>query len=403
MEFQKLIRMGKKKIMLLGCSHAELPFVYLLKEMGYYVATVGNDENGLSHKFSDEKVLIDFSDYLSCENYFITNNFNLIFPGCNDFCLFTAVYINDKYQCINLDNKETTGKIHYKNEFRKICSNLQLHAPKAQEFNEVVKAINYCKDKIYNKTDLIIKPVDLTGGKGIEKINDISKVEGIIEKAFELSRQKKVVIEEFLTGTNHGFTSFIVNHKIVWYYCDEEYNYLDPYSVSGTSFPIEIKKNCLKILINDLEILSNELQLKDGLLHVQFKLVDDIPYLIEIMRRPPGDLYPYFVESAGYDFYTKTIIDGFLGNAINTNFFQTNNYYARHCIKGYKEGKIKNVHFNNELSKHMIKNQNLWFDGMFLKNYLTQKLAIIFLKFENKDQADTFNNNLYKFVQIEYY
>lgn len=53
--------------------------------------------------------------------------------------------------------------------------------------------------------------------------------------AFSISKAKKVVIEEFIEGTNHGLSCILINGKIQFHFCDNEHYYINKYMVSGAS------------------------------------------------------------------------------------------------------------------------------------------------------------------------
>jgi hypothetical protein len=390
------------KVLVAGGGHAEIPLIKELKNRGFFVGTVGNNRDGLGHQLADENFFIDFSNAELVNKVFIDEGYNLVIPGCNDFSMITASYVAEKNSIGNLDSLEITNKIHLKNEFRKVCKELELKAPSAISFDNYENALEYIQN-IVNRP-MLIKPVDLTGGKGISKISNSSDAENQLKLAFERSKIKKVVIEDFIEGSNHGFTSFIVDGNIKWYFNDDEYYYLDNYSVAGTSFPGSSKQSTLELLIGDLEKLAKHLELKDGLMHVQYIDNEGVPYIVEVMRRPPGDLYPNFVEEALYPQYTLSIIDGYVGNGlmISKNKSSTG-FYARHCIKGFKSGLVKRIKYSNELKKYIVRGFDIWDNNQYLEDFLTQKLSIIILKFDNHQMAVEMNNNLYKHIEVIYH
>ena len=73
--------------------------------------------------------------------------------------------------------------------------------------------------------------------------------------------------------------------------------------VSGASSPSSVPKSAEEKLCKDSEKIAELLGLVDGIFHVQFILKDGVPIIIEICRRPPGDLYVKLVKYAtGVDY-----------------------------------------------------------------------------------------------------
>ena len=393
-----------KKVLIIGGSHAEIPLIRELKSRDYFVGTVGNNIDGLGHKLADSNEFIDFSNKELIFDYFERERFDFVIPGCNDFAMITAVYIAEKKNIGNFDSLEISQRIHLKNNFRKICLELNLNSPKASSFNNLNDALSYVKQEISKDVSLIVKPIDLTGGKGISKISYNDNYQILIENAFNRSKTKKIVIEEFVTGTNHGFSCFLIDNKIDWFFWDNEYYYIDNYSVAGTSFPGRSTNRTLMELKIQLEKLSFSLGLVDGLLHVQYIDNDGLPFIVEVMRRPPGDLYLNFVEESNLINYTKLIIDCFLGIKIKDFLIKDDGfYYARHCVKGSKKGIIKKIKYSKLLKPYILKGFDIWDNNQYLEDFLTQKLSIIILKFESFDEANEINSNLYKYIDVQYH
>jgi predicted ATP-grasp superfamily ATP-dependent carboligase len=394
-----------KKVLIVGGGHAELPLIRELKSHGYFVGTVGNNKDGLGHKIADSTEFLDFSNEALINDYFRNNCFDFVVPGCNDFAMITAAYIAEKNNIGNFDSLELTTKLHHKNSFREICRDLNLNSPKAESFNNVEEAISYVEKEFSFEKSLIVKPIDLTGGKGISKITRTDDYKLLLTNAFNRSKVKTIVIEDFIDGTNHGFSCFVINNKIDWFFWDNEYYYIDNYSVAGTSYPGSSSEQTLLELKNQLEKLSFNLGLADGLLHVQYIDNNGKPFIVEVMRRPPGDLYLNFVEESSLTNYTKLIIDFFIDKSIYPQFSikKDNFYYARHCVKGFKKGIVKRIKYSKELKPYILKGFDIWDNNQYLEDFLTQKLSIILLKFDNIELANEFNNNLYKYIDVQYH
>ena len=396
-----------KKVLVVGGSHAEIPIIQNLIDRGFYVITIGNNKDGLGHRIANRTEYIDFSDHVKVNEFFCAEKMDYVIPGCNDFAMLSAAYVAEMHNVGNFDSYEVTKQLHQKDSFRGLCAQYNLSAPQARSFKNTEDALTFLEANIRENKSFIVKPIDLTGGKGISKIikgDDYSK---IIDKAINRSRVKTIVIEDFIDGQNHGFSCFIINQKIVWYFWDDEYYYLDNYSVAGTSYPGSSTPETLQKLIKDLEVISSKLQLKDGLLHVQYIDNNGTPFIVEVMRRPPGDLYLSFVENSRLLNYTELIVGFYLNEKLTKEAFKEIDEkgftYARHCIKGYKVGRIKKIKYSPEIKPFIIKGFNVWDSSLYLEDYLTQKLSIIILKIGDADKAKEINNNLYKYIDVSYY
>ncbi|NIV10430.1 MAG: phosphoribosylglycinamide synthetase, partial [Aliifodinibius sp.] len=73
---------------------------------------------------------------------------------------------------------------------------------------------------------------------------------------------------------------------------------MNPYLVSAASTPGIVPENAVKDLCRQSEKIAALLSLGTGIFHIQFILKENKPYVIEICRRAPGDLYVSLVKHA---------------------------------------------------------------------------------------------------------
>ena len=136
---------------------------------------------------------------------------------------------------------------------------------------------------------IIVKPVDLTGGKGIHRAANIEEARAAYKDACSRTRQDHIVVEEFVQGTNHGFSAMLVKGKVAFAFADNEQYYINKYMVSGANAPGTSGSETLAKLRDYSERIARELNLVDGILHIQYiERPDGTPVIIEICRRPPG-------------------------------------------------------------------------------------------------------------------
>lgn len=389
-----------KKLLILGGGHSEIPLVKSAKKLGFYVITTGNRRDDLGHKYSDEYVNGDFSDKKEMLELVEKLNVDAISPCANDFSALSCSYIADRLGFTEYDSYEISKIIHHKDLFREFSQKNNLSSPRSKSFRNIEDVISQLKDFNF---PIIIKPVDLSGGKGVTKIKqmDFNKVNEAVKKALDLSKEKRVVIEEFIEGTNHGFSTFLRDGKIVFYFCDNEHYFKNKFMVSGASAPGDVPQSAIEKLIDESQKMASILNLKDGIFHIQFILKNDIPYIIEVCRRPPGDLYIDFVKYATGVDYPEYIIRSFSGMGINDLARQNpKEYITRHCVMGDKNGIIKNIIFDNSIKNNIIDKFMWWEEGDKIIDFMTYKAGIVFLKFDSKKEADEKIEKLNELIRI---
>lgn len=392
--------MDSMKVLITGGSHAEIPLIKALHKLGYYVITTGSNYDGWGHAEGDEYVRGDFSDREFICNLAMEKGVCGIVSGCNDYAYMSTAYASEKLKLPGHDTVEVSRIIHHKDLFREKLRNIGIKTPVSIVCRNLSEAIDAARKIGY---PCMVKSVDLTGGKGIRKCADEMELTAAMEESLAWTREDHIIVEEYVAGENHGFTCLIKENRVVFSFLDDEQYYRNPYLVSGACGP-SARQDVIGTLIRDIEKLSGNLNLKDGLFHVQIIIdKEGYPVMIDPCRRAPGDLYIKLVNySAGID-YGMEIVKAELGLGISDRYDIESSYIARECIMSNREGIYKRVNFSNEVNKYII-DKFIWLrPGDNFANSMTYKAGIVFLKFDTYDEMRKVADNFHDLVRIEYY
>ena len=391
-----------KKILLLGGSHAEIPLIQAAHELGWYVITTGNNRDGLGHAYADKNVFEDFSDHEKMLALAKAEGVDRVCSGCNDFALLSTAYVCEKLGLPGHDSYETSLEIHHKDRYRALAMRLNIPTPKAlsvhnaKEFEIALQTLTF---------PVIVKPVDLTGGKGVHRADNAEEARAAYANALSRTRKDYVVVEEFVVGTNHGFSAYLQNQKITFYFADNEQYFLNKYMVSGANTPTTTSAHGQKLLCEYSERIAKELKLVDGILHIQYiEKSDGTPVIIEICRRPPGDLYIKFVQYATGVDYPKMLIQAETGEActeILPSLGTPPKPFLRHCIMAAQKGTVQDVTFAPELQKNIVE-KFLWYKkGESITDPLYYKAGIVFMKFTSPEEMQTLTEKMTDLVKVQ--
>jgi biotin carboxylase len=387
-----------KKMLIGGGGYAEIPLIRAAKRQGYHVITTGNRPEDLGHRYADEYHMEDFSDCEAIAALGKKLGIEAIVPGCNDFSAISCAYTAEKMNLPGHDSFQTCQTLHHKDRYRSFAERNQVRTPSAEMFTNADDAIS-CS---YGRTlPLMVKPVDLTGGKGIHKITQKREIEDCVHNALNSSRAKRIVIEEFVDGSHHGFSSFIRDGKLAFYFIDNEYYFVNQYLVSGASTPSLITEQAELDICQQMEKIARELNLKDGLMHAQFILQGERPVIIEICRRPPGDLYIDLVRHATDLNYADWIVRGFSGqDCSKLRQEPIKNYTLRHCIMGRAKGTLKEVVYHDQIRDNIV-DQYVWYKrGDKVENELVHKHGIVFLQFESLEEMHYKSKRMQNLIEV---
>lgn len=405
----------QKKLLLLGGGHAEIPLIQAAQSLGWYVITTGNDRKGLGHPYADKNVFVNYSDKDAMLELAKNEGVQAVCSGCNDFALLSTVYVCEKLGLPGHDSYATSLEIHHKDKYRALATRLSIPTPRALVIPTSAGAAgNNCAEfdaAIAQLTfPIIVKPVDLTGGKGIHRVANADEAREAYKDACCRTRQDHIVVEEFVQGSNHGFSAMLVKGKVAFAFSDNEQYYINKYMVSGANSPSSSSDKTLAMLREYSERIAQELHLVDGILHIQYiERADGIPIIIEICRRPPGDLYIKFVKYATGIDYPKFIVQAETGEDISgIADAPTQGFWLRHCIMAnYQAGEnncsgtVRDVTFAPEIQGNIVE-KFLWYKpGEVITDKLTYKAGIVFFKFDTLTEMQDKTARMTELAKIE--
>lgn len=394
----------KKKILIAGSGHGDIPLIVAAQNLGFYVITTGNQPdgpNGLGIEYSDEYYCEDYSNKERMLELAKKLEIDAICPCTNDFSAISTAYVAEKLDLPGHDSYETTLKLHHKDQFRQFALENNIPSPFAKSYNNIKNALNSI-----NKYEfpLIVKPIDMSGGKGVSKITSKTEYKKAVKDAFSISRANRIVIEEYVEGTQHSFSAFLRDGKVVFHYGDNEYSHWNPYFVSTSSTPALVSEKVNKRLIEISEKISTLLSLSTGVFHIQYLLTDNGLKIIEITRRCPGDLYTYPVNySTGID-YAKWIVKAAAGmdcSELNYSPSKRKGYFIRHCVMSPESGKVTDIIFDKSIKDKIIEKFMWWEKGDLIENVMTTKLGIVFFQFDSLEEMKDKTRKINELIKVQ--
>ncbi len=298
-------------VLLIGSSFSAMPMLFDLKKRGARVIVVGKHQTDPCHAYGDASIYIDYSDPDALLNVCRAHDFAGIVPSCNDYAYVAAAKVAAKLGYKGFDSVEITEILHEKDRFRQFCTTINVPTP--QLLDEVTHTNHVHTYDI--DVPVLVKPVDSFSGRGIEKVHHPETLPNAIQRALTQSRAGRAVLEEFVEGRLHSHTAFVANGQVVWHDMVDEFCEVYPYQVDRSTYPSRLPQSMRTSVHNSVCALVRALDMADGLLHTQFIAAQEQFWIIECMRRCPGDLYGHhFYFAEGRD-YAHAYVSPFLGIA----------------------------------------------------------------------------------------
>lgn len=386
-----------KRLLILNGSLSELTLIDKAKELGYYVITSGNNPKLIGHSHADEYIEADYSNKEAILKIVKEHNIDRIVSCANDFGVITAAYVAEQMGWPGHDTYENANILHQKDLFKEFIQRLGLRAPYSVPFDSKEDAIEYIKTAEY---PIIVKATDLTGGKGILKAENIEEAEFAIENAFNRSRAKHIVIEPYIVGDQQTIHTFIKDKKVVSSVSNDCFSPINPYLIQAELFPARGIDDIQAELYDSIEKICNELNLVDGMLTLQYIVKDGKPYIIELMRRALGNQYLTVANVMNGFPWDEALIRAETGMDLSVLKSEPPKakFAGHHGIMARRNGVLKSYTIPDDIKSHIFQTIEMLQPGERLEDYMNERVAYIYYKYDNYDEAleavRHFNDNI---------
>ena len=299
-----------KKVLMLGGS---LYQVYAIKEavrLGYYVLSCDYLPNNPGHRYAHEYYDVSTTDKNAVLELAKRLQVDGIVAYASDPAAPTAAYVCEKlglptspYRSVEILSK--------KDLFRRFLADNGFNVPKAQGFSSYEEALSMVDNF---KLPVMIKPVDSSGSKGINKMTDVSQLKAFVDDALSYSRDKRFLIEEFIEKKGYQISgdAFSVEGKLVFHCFGNEYyssKVSKDFAPLGECWPFLMDDSIVSRLYSDLQRLISLLGMKSTAYNVEAIVdKDDNIYILELGARSGGSLIPQITEyTTGVNLVTYVI------------------------------------------------------------------------------------------------
>lgn len=323
----------KPKAIVLGGTFPHKHLIELLQKRGYFTILVDFLDNPPAKASADvhvQKSTLDLDEVLEvAKNY----EASLVIATCIDQANVTACYVSEKLGLPHPYSYETSLNVSDKVRMKRIMHDQNIPTSKHIEFESkeglVESGLTF---------PLIVKPSDSNSSKGVRRANNIEEALTFVDAAFQVSRNKKVIVEEFKEGREIGLDCFIKDGQSYIIISRERRKIKKSkdtiQQIYGSFWPAQIPDEAFERFHQVIKGISKAFGLNNTPLLIQAIYNDDTGE-INVLEFAPriggGDNYDIIKRSTGFD-VIECSIDSFLGLDPNLDFKQPEFIFADNYI-----------------------------------------------------------------------
>lgn len=375
-------------------------------KMGLHVITCDYLPNNPGHKYAHEYYNVSTTDKDAVLELAKELKVDGVVAYASDPAAPTAAYVCEKLGLPTSPYKsvEILSKKHL---FRQFLTDNGFNVPKAKSYTSYEAA----EKEIDNfKFPVMIKPVDSSGSKGINKLMDKSGLRHCVEDALSYSRDKIFIIEEFIVkkGFQISGDAFSVDGKLVFYSFGNEYysNKAEKdFAPLGECWPSLMPKNVIDNLVSELQRLISLLKMKTTAYNVEGIWGEDGKiYILEMGARSGGSLIPQITtKTTGVDM-VPYVIKGALGeNCSDLKMMPEHGYWSNYMVNSKKTGTYAGICYDSVFEKNnlvdFVTDIKIG-DNVHVFRDAEDAIGTLIVKYSSQEQMFDMIGNLDKFVHV---
>jgi carbamoylphosphate synthase large subunit len=326
------------RILILGTSSPQIDALKFLKSKGYTTYACSNIKLNHPETIIDHFFLIDILNEEALIELIYSKDIKIIYSVGSDIAMPIISAISEKLDLTHFISSTTA----------EICNNkgnMRLTLGSQFSGNISFKIIDNLEDMHSMKYPIVLKPVDSQGQRGVRMIKHHSELLLKFEESKRHSRSGKLIAETYLTGDEYSANGYFVDgelklcllsDRIVWEGFDG--GLIHKHLLPSKKISEEVARKVEDLLVR----ISKKLQINNGPIYLQFKIQDDMPFIIEVAPRLDGcHLWLIIKEYCNVDLI-KLIFEHLIDNRTDelANFLPNNSSYMLEFICDYPNKKV---------------------------------------------------------------
>lgn len=346
-----------KKVLMLGGSTVQVAAIRKAKEMGLYVIVCDYLPDNPGQYVADEYYPTSTTDQNAVLELARKVRPDGVICYATDAAAPTAAYVCEKL-----------GLPTNPYESVKILSNKDLYRTYLREhgFCTPQSGCYTNSEELYQDVDryafpIMVKPVDSSGSKGVNKVFHKDKLQDAFQDALKYTRCGRIIVEEFVEKKGYQISGdgFSVDGKLVFRCFGNEFygsNGIKEYVPLGECWPSVLSVGLQEKVHNEIQRLITMLGMRTCAYNIEAILdQNDNVYIMELGARSGGSLIPQITQKATGVDLVEYVIKAALGESCEgLHLVHPNGFWSNYMVHSRNSGVLKRVTVDKELEPLIV-------------------------------------------------
>ena len=377
-----------KRILILGGSRYQIPFIERAVSKGLYVMTCDYLPSNPGHALSHEYHNVSTTDCDAVEALARRLAVDAVATFASDPSVPAVAYT---CEALGLPgpNYAATLALTDKDRFRSLMRQSNLNIPEFATVSDTESLDRFCGTTTY-----MVKPVDSSGSKGVTRsIGTVDSLSTAVDYAMQFSRAKRCIIEEYVDGPQIHGDGFLVNGKLVNHYLGDHdfFTTTNSFIPVSTRWPSRFPKAVIDEVVRQVEVIAGASGYLTGPANIEARVTgDEDVYVIEVGPRNGGNYVPIIQQHlTGFD-YVGAALSLALGEPIDAKPGSTRSVGAYFVLHANRAGKFQDVLIDPALHDHVFLASFFLEAGDPVSEYRGSNAAVgvVLLKFSDVTERD---------------
>lgn len=383
-----------KRILMLGGSTSQICAIKAAQNMGHYVIICDYLPDNPGQYVADEFYQVSTTDKDAVLALAKKLDLDGVVCYASDPAAPTAAYVCEKLG-FPTNPYDSVMVLSNKDTFREYLKKHNFCVPYTESYTDI-ETMKKNAEKF--KFPVMVKPVDCSGSKGINKVYSKDEYDFAFSDVMKYSRCKRLVVEEFIEKKGYQVSGdgFSVDGKLVFRCFGNEFysgNGVKEYVPLGECWPSVLDKDVQDKIHAEIQRLITELGMKTGAYNIEVILdKDDNVYILELGARNGGSLIPQITKYAtGVDMVEYTIKAALSEDCSDLKMKEPTGFWSNYMVHSKKTGKLVRVNVAKELEDNFVEYQTDYKKGDMVYAFENSGHALGTMVFKYKTKEEMFD------------